>query len=207
MCPFCYIGKRHYEEAIASFADRGDIEVIWKSFQLDPTLPEHSELSVYEYLVERKGMGVEQSKAMHDNVVAMAAKAGLNYNFDKAVVANSFNAHRMIQMAKTKGLGDEAEEVLFKAYFIEGQNFGDKEVLSELGQQIGLTEADVKESLTNDDYAYKVKQDIQEGQSIGVQGVPFFVFNRKYAVSGAQPVEAFRQTIEKSYAEWKAAGV
>jgi Predicted dithiol-disulfide isomerase involved in polyketide biosynthesis len=207
MCPFCYIGKRHFEEAMGSFADSNNVEIVWKSFQLDPTIPQSFDKapSVYQYLADKKGFSYEQSVQMHDRVIQMAKDAGLQYNFDIAVVANSFNAHRMIQLAKTKGLGDEAEERLFLAYFTQGKNFGSPEVLVELGKEIGLTEADVKEALSNEAYANKVRQDVQEAQSIGVTGVPFFVFDRKYAISGAQPTQAFVQTLEKSFGEWRAA--
>ena len=204
MCPFCYIGKRNYEAGLKQFAESSNIEIIWKSFQLDPTIPQEAvEENVYQYLANSKGMSYEQSVQMHDQVVATAKKAGLEYNFDKAVIANSFNAHRMIQLAKTKGLGDAAEERLFFAYFTEGKNFGHAETLVELGKDIGLTEAEVKTALTDDAYAYKVRQDIQEAQQLGVRGVPFFVFDRKYAVSGAQPPQAFLETLEKSFSEWR----
>jgi protein disulfide-isomerase len=207
MCPFCYIGKRNYEAALAEFADRNNIEIVWKSFQLDPTIPQQfaEKVNVYQYLADRKGMSLQQSQQMHGRVVGMAKDAGLEYNFEKAVVANSFKAHRMIQMAKTKGHGDKAEERLFYAYFTEGKDFGSTEVLKELGNDIGLTETEVTEALTNDAYAIMVKQDIHEADSIGVNGVPFFVFNRRYAISGAQPPAAFLQTLEKSFAEWRAA--
>ena len=204
MCPFCYIGKRNYEAGLKQFANSSNIEIIWKSFQLDPTIPqEPATENVYQYLADKKGMSYDQSVQMHDNVVQMAKRAGLEYNFDKAVIVNSFNAHRMIQLAKTKGLGDAAEERLFLAYFTEGKNFGSAEVLTELGKDIGLTKEEVHVALTSDEYSYKVKQDIQEAQQLGINGVPFFVFNRKYAVSGAQPPEAFAQTLEKSFSEWR----
>jgi predicted DsbA family dithiol-disulfide isomerase len=204
MCPFCYIGKRHYEAAIAKFADSANVEVVWRSFQLDPSLPKPaSKLSTYAYLAERKGMSVEQSKALHQNVVEMAKNAGLNYDFDKAVVANSFDAHRLIQFAKTKGLGDEAEERLFKAYFMEGKDMSDVTTLIELGKEIGLNESEVKDVVNSTAYTAEVNNDIEEAHQIGVQGVPFFVFDRKYAISGAQPVEAFTKTLEKSFSEWR----
>lgn len=205
MCPFCYIGKRHFESAMKDFSDRNNIEIEWKSFQLDPTIPENisENTTVYEYLAERKGITIDQATQMHEGVMNMAKAAGLEYNFDIAKVANSFNAHRMIQMAKTKDLGDAAEEKLFRAYFTEGKNFGDIKELIKIGQEIGLSESEVNESQNNDDYAYKVKQDIQEGESLGVRGVPFFVFDRKYGISGAQPVEAFTQTLEQAFSGWR----
>lgn len=203
MCPFCYIGKRNYEAGLKQFADTNNIEIIWKSFQLDPNIPEAVEENVYQYLADRKGMSYEQSVQMHESVIATAKQAGLDYNFDKAVIANSFNAHRMIQMAKTKGLGDAAEERLFYAYFTEGKNFGNTDVLVELGKDIGLKEVEVQTALTDDTYAYKVRQDVEEAQQLGVRGVPFFVFDRKYAISGAQPPAAFLETLEKSFSEWR----
>lgn len=205
MCPFCYIGKRRYETALSQFGHKGYVETVWKSFQLDPTIPEYFDRSVnvYQYLADRKGMSYEQSLKMHLNVVQMAKDAGLEYNFDKAVVANSYKAHRMLQLAKDKGKGDEAEERLFSAYFTEGKDFGSTEVLISLGNDIGLTAGEVTEALTEDLYANRVEEDIQEAREIGVTGVPFFVFNRKYAISGAQPSEGFLQALEKSFAEWR----
>ena len=205
MCPFCYIGKRHYEAALKQFANREYIELVWKSYQLDPSTPEHFDhkVNAYQYLADKKGMSYEQSISLHKNVVQMASKAGLDYNFDLVVVANSFKAHRIIQLAKTKNLGDYAEEIFFKSHFIDGGDLNDEKTLYALGNQIGLSDTEVKEALGSDEYAYKVKQDIQEAQNIGVRGVPFFVFNRKYAVSGAQPVASFLETIETAYAEWR----
>jgi protein disulfide-isomerase len=207
MCPFCYIGKRHYEEALRQFGHADVIEIEWHSFQLDPTIPLNSgkQQNVFEYLAERKGISFEQSMKMHESVLQMARKSGLEFNLGKAIVANSFNAHRLIQLAKSKGLGDEADEQLFIAYFINGKYLGSPKVLIELGKIIGLTEEEVGDALSSDDFAYAVNQDIQEAQSLGIRGVPFFIFNRKYAISGAQPVEMFLQTMEKSWKEWKRA--
>ncbi len=207
MCPFCYIGKRHLEAALAEFEDSNRAEIVWKSYQLNPDLPlkiENKE-SVYAYLAKAKGISYEQSVKMHDNVVQMAAKAGLNYQFDKAVIANSFDAHRLAQFAKTKHLGDQVEELLFKAYFIEGKDISDHQTLVSLGAEIGLTHAEVNEALTNETYATLVGKDIAEAQQIGVRGVPFFVLDRKYAISGAQPKEAFLEALQQAVAEWKKA--
>jgi predicted DsbA family dithiol-disulfide isomerase len=206
MCPFCYIGKRHYEEALQKFAYANNIEIEWHSFQLDPSLPKPaSKLNTYQYLAERKGMTYEQSVGLHKNVVEMAKQAGLNYNFDKAVVANSFDAHRLIQLAKTKGLGDEAEERLFKAYFMEGKDMSDAATLISLGKEIGLDEATVSRVINSKEYTDEVNRDIAEAQQIGVQGVPFFVFNRKFALSGAQPSSTFLDVLKKSFEEWHSA--
>lgn len=197
MCPFCYIGKRHLEAALSQFPDE-PFEIEWKSFQLDPTIIPQPNKNVYEYLAERKGMSVEESKQMHAGVVARAAEVGLDYHFEKAVISNSFDAHRLIQLAKTKGLGDTMEERFFKAYFTEGRNLNDKDTLMELCVDVGLNALDIKDVLEDEtQFANAVKNDISEAQQIGVRGVPFFVFDRKYAVSGAQPIEHFEQTIQE----------
>ena len=205
MCPFCYIGKRNYESALKSFEGRDQIEIEWRSFQLDHTIPIHSPVkeNVYQYLADKKGISYEQSAKMHERVIQTAKNAGLDYRFDKAIVANSFDAHRMIQLAKTKGLGDAAEERLFHAYFTEGKDFGDHETLISIGKEIGLAEEEIKDALVSDAYAEKVERDIQEANDMGVQGVPFFVFDRKYAVSGAQPPEYFLQALKQSFGEWE----
>jgi len=205
MCPFCYIGKRNVESALSQFEEKDNIEIVWKSFQLDPSIPQSfdEKVNVYQYLADRKGMSYEQSERMHESVVRTAKEAGLTYNFDTAIVANSFKAHRLIQLAKEKGIGDQAEERLFRAYFTEGRDFGDPEELVKLGNDIGLTEPEVIEALTNDIYANKVRQDIYEAQTIGIRAVPSFIFNRRYAVTGAQPPHVFLQTLERSFSEYK----
>ncbi|MFD1604320.1 DsbA family protein [Flavobacterium artemisiae] len=196
MCPFCYIGKRQLESALASFPD-SDFEIEWKSFQLDPTITSQPDQDVYTFLAERKGMSIEQSKEMHKGVAERAKSVGLDYNFDKAVISNSLNAHRIIQLAKTKNLGDQMEEIFFKAYFTDGEDLNNGLTLIKLGIDAGLAENEIREVLESDNLFIKeVESDIKEAGEIGVQGVPFFVFDRKYAVSGAQPVEAFVKTIE-----------
>ena len=203
VCPFCYIGKRNFENALKQFDGKENVEIIWHSFQLNPDTPENSTQTSYEYLAESKGITLKQSMEMHENVIKMAKKAGLDYNYDKAIVANTFNAHRFLQFAKTKHLGDEAKERLLSGYFIEGKNIGDSSVLIELGKAIGLTEVDVNEALTNPLYAEKVVADIQEAQNLGITGVPFFVINRKYGISGAQPIDVFLENLEKMNEELK----
>ena len=205
MCPFCYIGKRNYETALQQFSQNDQVEIEWHSFQLDPTIPEttNEKISVYQYLADRKGMTYEQSVNMHKGVIETAKNAGLTYNFDKAIVANSFSAHKMIQLAKTKGLGDAIEERLFLAYFTQGKDLGNVDILVELGEETGLKKDEIISAIQSDEFAYKVKTDIQEAQNIGVRGVPFFVFNRKYGISGAQPPKAFLQTLEQSFKDWE----
>ena len=203
MCPFCYIGKRNFENALAQFADKENIEIEWKSYQLDQSMPEVAAESQEDYLVKHKGMSREQVRGMLANVTEMAKQAGLDYHLDKSVMVNSQKAHQLIQFAKTKNLGDQIEERLFKAYFTEGKNVADLETLTQLGKEVGLDENELQVAFTDDQYLYQMKQDIQEGANLGVKGVPFFVFDRKYGVSGAQPAEAFLETLSKSFGEWR----
>ena len=203
MCPFCYIGKRNLETALDQFTDKNHIEIIWKSYQLDPSFPEAVTENYQEYLVKRKGMTSEQVQGMLDNVTESAKQVGLDYHLDSAIIVNSMNAHKFIQLAKSKGLGDQAEEQLFHSFFTDSKNIADLDTLIQIGNDIGLDDIDIKTAFTDQKYSALIKQDIQEAQEIGVQGVPFFVFDRKYAVSGAQPPQAFLENLEKSFSEWR----
>ncbi|QEM14465.1 DsbA family oxidoreductase [Mucilaginibacter rubeus] len=203
MCPFCYIGKRRFEEALAGLDGKDQIEIEWKSFQLNPDLKTNPNISINQYLADIKGWTLDHAEQMNNHVTQMAAQAGLTYDFSKSVVANSFNAHRLAHLAKKHGLGDAAEEALFRAYFTEGRNIDDNQTLIELGTAIGLNADEIKLTLETDSYADDVKHDIAEAQYLGVRGVPFFVMNRKYAVSGAQEVAVFKDTLTKAFAGWQ----
>ena len=203
VCPFCYIGKAHFDEALAQFAEKENIEFVWKSFQLNPNLKTNLDQNLYEHLSESKGISVEQAKGMGSHAAQMGGSAGLALNFDECVVANSFNAHRLIHFAKANGKQQEMKSRLFKAYFTEGKNIDDAEMLIALAKEIGLDSDEAKAVLGSDKFADAVRSDIQESQQLGDRGVPFFVFDRKYAVSGAQPTNAFSETLEKSFTEWR----
>ncbi|MEV4900974.1 DsbA family oxidoreductase [Citricoccus sp. NPDC055426] len=202
-CPWCFIGKRRFETALESFEHRDQVEVEWKSFQLDPSLPEHDHRNEIDYLVETKGMPRDQVTQMLAHVTQQAAGEGLDYDFDALVVANSWKAHRVIQRAKASSLETAArlEEQLFKAHFEDGKNIGSEDVLVELGTAAGLTAEQVREALDEDRWETAVKQDLATARALGVSGVPFFVLERKYGISGAQPVEVFTQALEQSWAE------
>lgn len=201
MCPFCYIGKRKFEAALNDFSNKNNIEVEWKSFQLNAELKTDPSKNTIQHLAESKGWTMEYTRNTISYVTNMAAGVGLHYDFDKAVVANSFDAHRLIQYAKTKGKGDAAEEALFKAYFTEGKNTADHAVLVQLGKDIGLDGDAVKTLLSGTEFSAEVQRDIAESQKIGVTGVPFFVIDRKYAVSGAQDPKIFLETLNKAWGE------
>jgi predicted DsbA family dithiol-disulfide isomerase len=202
MCPFCYIGKRRFEEALQNFDHRENVEVEWKSFQLNPGMVTYPNTNIDQYLAKIKGWSLAQAQQMNAQVSGMAAEVGLTYNFERAVVANSFTAHRYSHLAKQHGLGAKAEEQLFKAYFTEGKNIDDVDTLIALGQELGLDSATVRETLETAAFADEVKQDIAEAEYLGIRGVPFFVLNNKYGISGAQAVPVFEQTLNKAYAEW-----
>jgi len=202
-CPFCYIGKRKFEKGLEQFAQKEQVEVVWHSFELDSNAETRKDVNVYDYLAERKGQSVEWSVQMHKQVADMAKEVGLEYNFDNAVVANSFNAHRLIALAKKSGLGDVAEEKMFKAYFTDGKNIDDDDTLVEIGKQIGIKETEVKALLESEAYAQDVRDDELRAHEIGVNGVPFFVVNNKYCLSGAQEPDTFKQVLEHAWREYE----
>lgn len=202
-CPFCYIGKRKFEKALENFPQKDSIEVVWHSYQLDPNLETDPNTNTVEYFTKAKGVSADQAKQMLGHATAMAKEVGLDFYLEEAVLANSFNAHRLIQFAKSKGLGNAIEEALFKAHFTEKKNIDDKTVLTETGVSVGLEEEEVKEMLASDAFENEVKQDELAARRIGVQGVPFFVLNNKYGISGAQSSEVFLETLEKAWGEYQ----
>ncbi len=202
-CPFCYIGKRKFEMALEKFPHKDKVNVTWKSFELDPGLITNAEVSAIDHLASAKGISNEQAKGMQDYVANIAKEIDLDFNSKNSIVANSFNAHRLIQLAKTKGLGSEAEEALFKAHFAEGKNIDDNDTLFETGVSIGLAESEVKEIFTSEAFSKEVRQDEMQAQSLGINGVPFFVINNKYAVSGAQSPQTFLEALEQTWEEIK----
>ncbi|SKB39616.1 protein disulfide-isomerase [Parapedobacter luteus] len=203
-CPFCYIGKHHFETALARFSGRQAVRLEWKSFQLDPDLPKDTIYTdTYHYLAERKGLPIAQARDMTVRVAAMAKHAGVELNFERTVVANTWDAHRLLHMAQLRGVGNAMKEILFRAHFTEGKDISDRETLVALGESAGLEQAAITAMLNSDQYGYDVARDIQEARNIGARGVPFFVFDRKYAVSGAQPSEVFLETLEKAFETWK----
>lgn len=201
VCPWCYIGKRRFESALAQFAQRDQVDVTWRSFELDPTAPRHLPGSLTAMLAEKYGISLEQAEGMQRQVTELAAAEGLTYRLDIAQRSNSFDAHRLIHLAAAHGLQDAAKERLLRAYFTEGQAIGDHATLAALGAAIGLPEADVQAMLASDAFAADVRADQQRGAAFGIRGVPFFVINEKYGISGAQSAETFRSALEQVWAE------
>jgi protein disulfide-isomerase len=199
MCPFCYIGKRHLEKAMALLPFKNEVEIEWKSYQLNPDYHNTTNESLLDYLARNKGMSVDQAKQLTESVSMMAKNVDLDLDFAKSKPANSFNAHRLLQFAKTKNLQDEAEEALFYAHFVEGKDVANNDVLLAIGEKIDLPKPELTQLLQSDDFSHEVKYDIYESQQIGVKGVPFFLLNEKYGLSGAQPIEAFVEAITQAF--------
>lgn len=201
MCPFCYIGKRKIEEALNQFENKDSVAIEWKSFQLDPSFVATPNESIIDHLAEKYRKDNDWAQTMVDNMTENAKRSGLDFHFEKAILANSLNAHRLLHLSKKHNLSNELEELLFKAYLTDGKNVNDLGTLESLGLEVGLDKNAIEKVLHTDVYANEVRQDQEEAQAIGVTGVPFFVFDNKYAVSGAQPTDVFLKTLEKSWEE------
>jgi predicted DsbA family dithiol-disulfide isomerase len=202
VCPFCYIGKRKLEKALDKFPLKDQVEIEWKSFQLNPEEKTNPSINTLEHLAQSKGWSMDQTREITSNVVEMAKEQGLEFDFEKAKVANTKNAHRLIHFAKKQGKGGEMKERLLKAYFSDGENVDDPNTLIKLGADIGLNESEIKSMLASNQFDDAVDQDIYESRLIGVRGVPFFVLDRKFGISGAQPDEVFEETLEKAWSEF-----
>lgn len=201
ICPFCFIGTRHLDLALQDFADADDVELVWHSFELDPSAPANQHTDVVNFLASKHGMSIEQATEAQKQVAAQAAQAGLTFNWQQAKPGNTFDAHRLVHLAASRGLGTQAEKALMKAYFTDGAPISDPAALQQVGEGIGLPADDVRALLAGDEYADAVRADEQLAGQVGIQGVPFFVFNDKWAISGAQPVEMFQQALQTVRAE------
>jgi predicted DsbA family dithiol-disulfide isomerase len=200
-CPWCYIGKRRFEAALAEFPHRDQVEVQWRSYQLDPSVPEHYDGTELDYLSKRKGMAPGQVTQMFDQVAAQAKGEGLDYRFDAVVVANSFTAHRLIHLAAAHGKQDAAKERLLSDHFEHGKDIGSPDYLASVGAELGLDAGEVAELFSTEKYADDVRRDFAEARALGISGVPFFVIDRKFGLSGAQPAASFTMALEQAWRE------
>ncbi len=200
-CPWCYLGKRHIEEALEKW-DGDDVSVTWRSFQLQPDAPRFGEPgageSTREYLTRERGYPPEQLAESQARLTAMGGEAGLEYHLDRGKVANTLEAHALIKAAERQGLGDAMVERLFKAQHTEGMRLDDPEVLTRLAAEVGLEDA---AAIPTDEDREAVAAEIETARGIGVNGVPFFVFDRRLALSGAQPAEVIVQALEQAAQE------
>ena len=201
MCPYCYIGKRRIEKALALFEHKESVEIEWKSFELDSSFIASPDDNIIDHLAEKYRKDTDWAQTMMDNMTQNAKTEGLDFHFEKAILANSHNAHRLLHLAKKFHLANELKELLLKAYLTDGKDVNNLNTLSEIGIEAGLAAEAIAQVLDSDAFSKEVKEDIEMAQRIGVQGVPFFVFDNKYAISGAQPTTAFIETLEKVWKE------
>jgi predicted DsbA family dithiol-disulfide isomerase len=199
VCPWCYIGKRRLEAALAGFAHRDDIEVVWRSFELDPGAPRVHEGAPADRLAAKYGMSRQDAQAAQDNLTAVAAGDGLDFHLATARSGNSFDAHRLVHLAAEEGLADQMKERLFSAYLVEGQAIGDVDTLVALASEVGIDREQAAQALAGDGYAAAVRADEAEARGFGINGVPFFVVDRTYGVSGAQPAETLAAVLTRAW--------
>jgi predicted DsbA family dithiol-disulfide isomerase len=202
-CPWCYIGKRRFEKALAQFEHRDELEVIWRSFELDPNAPSGYEESQDVLLAKKYGVSAEQARAMTSRVAAEARKEGLEFRFDIMKPGNTFDAHRVAHLAATVGLREAVVERFFRGYFTEGAPIGDKATVLYLATDAGLEPAAVQATLDSDAYADAVRADEARARSLGITGVPFFAIDERYGVSGAQSPEMLLEALRRAHGESK----
>ena len=200
VCPWCYVGKRHFEEALAGFPHRDDVSVEWRSFELDPSSPPVVDASMSQILQRKYGMSAEQADETNARMTALAAGVGLEYHLDRVQAGNTFDAHRLIHLAASHGRGDAMKERLLAAYFTEARAIGDRDTLLALGVEVGLDSSEVERVLDSDDFAIEVRNDEARAVALGANGVPFFVIDEAIGVSGAQPVEVLAGALEQAWA-------
>ncbi len=208
-CPYCYIGKRKLEKALEQFPHRKSVELVWHSYELDTDLPKQAtDQSIYSYFAKKYDMTEDEARITQAKVAKLAKEVGLNYDFDKLIVANTSDALRLVKLANESGLATEAEEVLFDAYFVKGWDISDRNVLIELGTKIGLKETDISAMLDSDKYLADIKKDVEYSENeLNLEYIPFYVFNGKQIVQGSIASEDYLKVLNEAYTEWEQNGV
>ncbi|HUS17478.1 MAG TPA: DsbA family oxidoreductase [Chloroflexia bacterium] len=201
VCPWCYIGKRRFEAALARFEHRGQVKVVWRSFQLDPRAPKGGDTSLDEMLARKYGMSVQQAAATNARVTSLAASEGLDYHLHTARYSTTFDAHRLIHLAARQDRQGEMEERLMHAYFTEGAAVDDHDTLMHMAADVGIPTGEARAVLVSDAFADDVRADEQRAHEFGIQGVPFFAIDEKYGLSGAQPAETLQAALERAWAD------
>jgi predicted DsbA family dithiol-disulfide isomerase len=202
-CPWCYVGKRRFESALQQFEHAGDVEVVWRSFELDPHAPRTHAESQDELLAQKYGMPVERARAMNDRMAGEARKEGLDFHFDRVKVGNTFDAHRLVHLAAESGKADAMKERLMRAYLTEGEAIGEPETLLRLGTEVGLDAGRVRDVLAGDAYGRDVRADESRARAFGISGVPFFAIDERYGVSGAQTPDVLLEALRQAHADSK----
>ena len=197
ICPWCYIGKRRFEKALEQFGQRENINVIWRSFELDPGAPLRHPGTLNEMLARKYGISLQQAAEMNARVTGLAREVGLEYRLTNARPGNTFDAHRLLHFAAAQQQVDLAVESIMHAYFSESLPVGERAALARLAPMFGIAENEAMAMLESDDYADAVRADEARAAEIGITGVPFFVFDEKSTLAGAQPVEVFVEILQK----------
>ena len=202
-CPWCYVGKRRLEAALEGFEHRDGVEIVWRAFELDPSAPRERDGSVsyVARLASKYGASVAQAEQMIARMTETARGDGLDFRFDRVRSGNTFDAHRVLHLARERGLQDAVKERFLRAYMTEGEPIGDPDALARLAAEVGLDEEEVRATLASDAFAAEVRADEQQASELGIRGVPSFVLGGKYAVSGAQPAELLAGALHKAWSE------
>ncbi|MEY2423994.1 MAG: hypothetical protein QOI95_4061 [Acidimicrobiaceae bacterium] len=200
VCPWCFIGKRRFEDALSRFPHADDVEVVWRSFELDPSAPFSNGVDNAARLAAKYGVSRDEAEGMLERMTRVADDEGLSFRLDIARSGRTFDAHRLLHLAAEYGLQDALKEALLSAYQEQGQHIADPDVLTNVAVEVGLDADEVRDVLTGDRYGAEVRADESEAQELGVQGVPFFVFDRRYAVSGAQPSDVLLEVLDRTWA-------
>jgi predicted DsbA family dithiol-disulfide isomerase len=201
VCPWCYIGKRRFEAALEAFEHADEVTVMWRSFELDQEAPRQPEGTAAERLAAKYGMSVERAETLNAEMTERAAGEGLEFHFERARGGNTFDAHRLIHLAATYGHQAAAQERLMRAYFTDGEAIADPETLIRVITELGVEEAEARDVLATERFSDDVREDELLASQLGIQGVPFFVFDRKLGVSGAQPPEVLVQALQRAWDE------
>ena len=201
VCPWCYVGKRRFESALARFPHAADVEVVWRSFELDPTAPSADDVDLVEHLATKYRVSRDEARAMNDRVTEVAAGEGVAFHLDRARRGNTFDAHRLIHLAAASGLQDAMEERLMAAYFTEGEPVADPDALVRQAVAVGLDEARARRVLESDTYAGDVRAEEADARRLGITSVPFFVVDRRYGIAGAQSADVLVGALEQAWAE------
>jgi predicted DsbA family dithiol-disulfide isomerase len=199
VCPWCYVGKRNFEAALARFEHGDEVEVLWRAFELDPSAPVEREGDYATHLADKYGMSVAQAQKMIETMTATGAAAGAVLDFDRARPGNTFDAHRIIHLAGERGVQDAVKERLLRATFVEGEPIGDRDVLLRLAVEAGLAEDEAAALLDSDAHAAEVRAEERLALDFGISAVPFFVIDRTFGVPGAQPPDVILRALERAW--------
>lgn len=200
-CPWCYVGRRRFEKALKQFEHRDQVEVIWRSYELDPRAPRETSQSIGDVLSKKYGTSREETETILRQTARVGAQEGLDLRFDRVQPVNTFDAHRLLQFAAKHGAQSDLSDRLHKAYFTEGLSVSDHETLVRLAVEAGLDADEARQMLNSSAHADDVRADMRRGMQFGSQGVPFFVFDERYAVSGAQQPEIFLSALVRAWAD------